>query len=145
MNISTKGRYGLRALLDLAQHYEEGLVSLAAIAQRQQISEGYLEQLMMPLRKAGLISSTRGAMGGYRLSRPPQEIKVGEAFRVLEGPLALISCISEDGATPCAQGGSCGSRFIWSEVQNAIDAVLDKYSLLDLLEQERGHSCSGCK
>ena len=85
MNISTKGRYGLRAVLDLAVHATDKPVSLSSIAARQQLSEGYLEQLMAPMKKAGIITSSRGAQGGYALAREPHDIRVGEVFRALEG------------------------------------------------------------
>jgi len=137
MNISTKGRYGLRAILDIARHGQEGPVTLSAIALRQQISEGYLEQLMAPMKKAGLVQSSRGARGGYTLARAPQEIIIGDIFRALEGPLALTSCISEADELSCYKQESCGSRFIWEEIQQAVSRVLAAYTLADLLEREK--------
>jgi len=136
MNISTKGRYGLRAILDIARYGQGRPVTLSAIAKRQQISEGYLEQLMAPMKKAGLVASSRGAQGGYSLARPPGEIVVGDIFRALEGPLALTSCISEADQDRCGLRESCGSRFIWEEIQRAISGVLAAYTLADLLERE---------
>lgn len=136
MNISTKGRYGLRAVLDLAVHCQDKPVTLSAIAKRQRISEGYLEQLMAPMRRAGIIASTRGAQGGYYLARNPREIVVGEVFRALEGPLALASCISEDRSEDCARRDICASAFLWNEVQNAIGQVLDGYTIADLITRE---------
>ena len=136
MNISTKGRYGLRAILDLAVHATEHPVSLSSIAGRQQLSEGYLEQLMSPMKKAGLVGSSRGAQGGYFLARDAHDIRVGEVFRALEGPLALASCISEEREASCSRVDVCGSAFIWREVQDAISQVLDKYSIGDLLDKE---------
>ena len=144
MNISTKGRYGLRAVLDVALNAQEHPVSLSSIAARQQISEGYLEQLMAPMKKAGIVNSSRGAHGGYFLARDAHDIRVGEVFRALEGPLALASCISEDKADSCSRADVCGSAFIWKEVQNAISAVLDKYSIGDLLDKETS-PCGGDK
>ena len=137
MNISTKGRYGLRAMLDLARHSHGRPVTLSAIAARQQISEGYLEQLMSPLKKAGLVKSIRGAQGGYTLARPPREIVTGDIFRALEGPLALTACISEVDDNACHMQESCGSRFIWEEIQKAVSGVLAAYTLADLLDKER--------
>ena len=113
MNISTKGRYGLRAVLDLATNYGDRPIVLSTIAERQDISEGYLEQLMGPLKKAGIIASARGAQGGYYLARDPKEIYVGEVFRALEGPLALVACISEENTEECERKDYCGSAFIW--------------------------------
>lgn len=137
MNISTKGRYGLRAILDIARHGQGRPVTLSAIAMRQQISEGYLEQLMAPMRRAGLVQSSRGAQGGYTLAREPQEIVAGDIFRALEGPLALTSCISESNEKSCHMQQNCGSRFIWEEIQKAISQVLASYTLADLLNREK--------
>jgi len=142
MNISTKGRYGLRAVLDLAVNATERPVSLSSIAARQQISEGYLEQLMASMKRAGIVTSSRGAQGGYSLARAPHDIRVGEVFRALEGPLALASCISEANTDNCSRVDVCGSAFIWKEVQDAISAVLDKYSIGDLLDKEMS-PCGG--
>ncbi|MCR4963367.1 MAG: Rrf2 family transcriptional regulator [Firmicutes bacterium] len=136
MHISTKGRYGLRAILDLAIHYQDRPVTLSAIAARQQLSEGYLEQLMAPLKKAGLVGSSRGAQGGYYLTRAPQDISVDEVFRALEGPLKLTPCIAEDQAGDCFRKGNCGSAFIWQEIQEAISGILEKYTLADLMTKE---------
>ena len=137
MNISTKGRYGLRAILDLAAYGQEQPVALSAIALRQKISAGYLEQLMTPMKKAGLVQSSRGARGGYTLARDPRKIIVGDIFRALEGPLALTSCIDEAEEKACYLQESCGSRFIWEEIQQAISRVLSSYTLADLLEREK--------
>ena len=138
MNISTKGRYGLRAVLDLAMNYGDKPIVLSAIAARQNLSEGYLEQLMGPMKKAGIIASTRGAQGGYYLARDPKEIYVGEVFRALEGPLALVACISEENTEQCQRKDYCGSAFIWGEIQAAISEVLDKYTIYDLIVREYG-------
>lgn len=138
MNISTKGRYGLRAVLDLAMNYGDKPVVLSKIAARQQLSEGYLEQLMGPMKKAGIIASARGAQGGYYLARDPKEISVGEVFRALEGPLALVACISEENTEQCQRKDYCGSAFIWGEIQAAISDVLDKYTIYDLIVREYG-------
>ena len=136
MNISTRGRYGLRAVLDLAANYGDKPVTLSAIAARQQLSEGYLEQLMAPLKKAGIVASARGAQGGYYLAHSPKEIVVGDVFRALEGPLALVACIGEDNKDHCKRMDYCGSAFIWSEIQKAISSVLDKYTVYDLISRE---------
>lgn len=138
MNISTKGRYGLRAVLDLATNYGDRPIVLSTIAERQDISEGYLEQLMGPLKKAGIIASARGAQGGYYLAKDPKEIYVGEVFRALEGPLALVSCIGEAGSEQCERQDYCGSAFIWREIQDAVSSVLDRYTIYDLIVYEYG-------
>lgn len=136
MNISTKGRYGLRAVLNLAMRKDNKPVTLSAIAACEQISEGYLEQLMAPMKKAGIVASTRGAQGGYFLARPASDIMVGEVFRALEGPLSLASCVSEKENNECVRRECCGSAFLWAELQNAISNVLDKYTVADLLNRE---------
>jgi len=141
MNISTKGRYGLRAVLNLARNAGGAPLTLSVIASREQISEGYLEQLMAPMKKAGIIGSSRGAQGGYFLARPADQILVGEVFRALEGPLALASCVSEADSVDCARREYCGSAFLWNEIQQAIISVLDKYTIADLLSREE-NSCS---
>jgi len=133
MNISTKGRYGLRAILDIAQNGVEKPVTLSAISARQDISDGYLEQLVAPLKKAGLVISIRGAQGGYLLSRPADEITVGEVFRALEGPIAITVCSTDDADVDCGRGESCLVRNLWCEIQDAVSAVLDSKTLTDLL------------
>jgi len=132
MNISTKGRYGLRALLDLAANCEAGPVTLAAISARQNISEGYLEQLMMPLKKNGLVRSMRGARGGYVLARPAAEISVGEVFETLEGPITIASCVGTN-SQPCDMASGCATKALWQEVHEKIAETMFAYSLEDLL------------
>ncbi len=133
MHISTKGRYGLRALLDLAVNSQGGPIALSAIAKRQQISEGYLEQIMMPMRKHGLVKSIRGAKGGYLLARPPHEIMAGEVFEILEGDLLLSDCIGKN-KRPCSFEESCSARILWKEIEDSINKILFSYSLEDLLQ-----------
>ena len=96
MKLSTKGRYSVTALYELALHYGEGVVPIKTIAKSQGISENYLEQLMLPLRRAGLVESVRGAQGGYTLSRPPAEVTIGEIITAVEGPIALVDCLFTD-------------------------------------------------
>lgn len=135
MNISTKGRYGLRAMLDIAQNGKEKPVTLSAISARQDISDGYLEQLVAPLKKAGLVVSVRGAQGGYMLSRPAEQITVGEVFRALEGPIAITVCSTDAFSNDCDRGESCLVRNLWCELQDAMASVLDNKSLADLLPE----------
>ncbi|MCL1975352.1 MAG: Rrf2 family transcriptional regulator [Firmicutes bacterium] len=137
MNVSTKGRYGLRAIMDIAKYGQERPVTLSAISRRQQISEGYLEQLMSSMKKAGLVKSSRGAQGGYSLACEPDKIEAGDIFRALEGPLALTACIGEAEEQACFMQESCGSRFIWEELQKAVSRVLASYTLADLLAREK--------
>ncbi|MGI5891459.1 MAG: RrF2 family transcriptional regulator [Bacillota bacterium] len=136
MNISTKGRYGLRAILDLAENYRDKPIAISAISMRQNISEGYLEQLMIPMRKYGLVKSIRGAKGGYILARDPKDILVGEVFRALEGPLHIASCASEISLESCAREEDCASKKLWHDLQKAINGVLNSYTLSDLLKND---------
>ena len=114
MKLSTKGRYGLRALIDLAQYGEQEAVSIQSISARQQISDSYLEQLVRKLKKAGLVTSVRGAQGGYRLARPAEEISVGDVLRALEGSIEAVSC--QEGENPsCVGKDLCVARFCLAE------------------------------
>lgn len=136
MKLSTKGRYGVTALYELAMHYGEGTVSLKSIAHNQGISENYLEQLISTLRQAGLVKSVRGAQGGYQLSRPPEEITIGEIITTMEGPIALVDCLLASGdelAEYCDRSGQCVTRGVWEKVCDSISAVLNAITLQDLL------------
>jgi Rrf2 family protein len=136
MKLSTKGKYGVKALFELALHEGAGPMSLKTIAERQGLSEHYLEQLAAPLRKAGLIVSVRGAQGGYVLSRPASQITVGDIVRVLEGPIGFTDCTTEGEPAPdCAAG--CVVRGVWEKVTAQIVNVIDSISLFDLAEQHR--------
>ena len=138
MKLSTRAEYGLRAMFDLALHNGEGPISLKSIAERQGISEHYLEQLIAPLRKAGLVKSIRGAQGGYILSREPLEIRVGDIVRVLEGPLAPMDCVNEEEEGNCHRAETCVTRGIWAKVRDSVNEVLDSYTLEDMcLEAEK--------
>ena len=143
MKVSTKGRYGLRALLDIALHQDEGPLSIQSIAEHQGLPERYLEQLMVPLRKAGLVSSVRGPQGGYVLGRNPKDITVGNIVRALEGPVAPVACVSEECPEDCRRVEICASRMVWAKVRDCIAAVLDSHSLADLVEETRRISTSG--
>lgn len=134
MKISTKGRYGVRAMLELAEHYSEGIVALSSIAQRQGISEGYLEQLFAVLRKNGLIKGTRGPQGGYSLSRAPHEISVGDILRVLEGSLTLVDCVMDDSESCCERSEFCVTRSLWKRIQDEVNGIVDSITLAKLLE-----------
>ncbi|MCK4258532.1 MAG: Rrf2 family transcriptional regulator [Halanaerobiales bacterium] len=134
MKLSTKGRYGVRAMFDLAIRYGTGPVSIRSIAERQGLSEHYLEQLIAVLRKAGLVKSVRGAYGGYFLTKEPKDITVGDVIRVLEGPIAPTECVSDDEENHCANSEDCVTRFIWEKLKDKIDQVLDEISLDDLCQ-----------
>jgi Rrf2 family transcriptional regulator, cysteine metabolism repressor len=135
MKLSTRGRYGLRALLDLALHQGEAPVLLKDIARRQQFSLPYLEHLIGPLVNAGLMKSTRGARGGVLLVKPPSEIKLSEVVQLLEGSVALVDCI--DNPKVCPRSEFCVTRDIWTEMKSAMSQVLDSTTLQDLVERQR--------
>jgi Rrf2 family protein len=135
MKLSTKGRYGLRAILDLALHQGEGLVMLKDIARRQEVSRPYLERLIAPLIAAGLVRSTRGARGGVLLLRSPSEINLGEIIQLLEGSIAPVDCVNDPKL--CHRSGFCVTRDIWIEMKVAMSQVLDSTTLQDLVERQR--------
>jgi Rrf2 family protein len=132
MRITTKGEYGLRALYDLAQHEGEGPVQSAAIASRQNIPESYLSQLLLVMRKAGLVHSIRGPQGGHQLARSAAEINMGEALAALEGPLLPMDCLDPN-FTDCCFLDTCMIRDVWRDLKNAADDVLYSTTLADLL------------
>lgn len=134
MRISTKGRYGLRAMIDLALNAEQGHVSLKSIADRQDISESYLEQLILNLKKSGLVTSIRGAQGGYMLGRHPKLISVGEILRALEGSLAPVECLDNPEESDCGRSNFCVQRVIWEKIQDSINKVVDSITLEDIVE-----------
>jgi len=135
MKVSTKGRYSLRTMLDLALHFGEGPVLVKDISKRQMISRGYLEQLFIPLRSAGLVKSTRGASGGFTLARPPSEISLTEIMQVTEGSTAPVPCVDEPGL--CTQSNKCTTREVWVEMKRACDSLLDSITLQDLVDRHR--------
>lgn len=134
MKLSTKGRYGVHAMYDLALHYGQGPISLRSVAERQGISEHYLEQLMGTLRKAGYVKSVRGAQGGYILTKEPKDITVGDIVRVMEGPIAPVDCLldGKNNNQYCSKAGCCVTRNVWEKVQVSITQVLENISLEDL-------------
>ena len=140
MMISTKGRYALRLMLDLAIHSEGSAVPLRDVAQRQEISDKYLEQIVTQLSRAGLVRSVRGAGGGYLLTRTPEGYTVGEILRVLEGSLAPVSCA--DGVGCCERADRCVTVEVWREIQAAVDGVVDHLTLADLVRRYH-EKCGG--
>ena len=124
MKISTKGRYGLTIMMELAANYGEGPLSLKTIAERNQLSEHYLEQLVSPLRNAGLVRSIRGAYGGYVLARTPAEITAGDVIRILEGPISPVDFDEEDDPA---------KRDLWLRIRDSIANVLDSTTIADLI------------
>ncbi len=136
VKLSTKGRYGLRALIDLAQYGEKEAVSIQSISARQQISDSYLEQLVRKLKKAGLVTSLRGAQGGYRLAKPAEEISVGDVLRALEGSIEAVSC--QEGENPsCVGKDLCVARYVWQKVNKSIQETVDSIMISQLVEESR--------
>ena len=135
MKISTKGRYALRLMLDLALAEPGEPIPLRNVAERQDISDKYLEQIVTPLSRAGLVRSIRGAGGGYMLTRAPSQYTVGEILRPLGGSLAPVSC--EDGSEGCARSGQCVTMEVWRDIQKAVSGVVDHITLQDLVDRQR--------
>ena len=140
MKLSTKGRYGLKAMYDLALNYGDEPVPLKSIAERQGISENYLEQLMANLRKAGLVRSIRGAYGGYLLSREPSKITVGDVLRALEGPIGLVDCVLEQDAVKCLKYENCITRTVWEKISDSIVKTIDSITLQDMCNNTKNNS-----
>ncbi len=134
MKFSTKGRYGLKAMLDLAVHNHEGQVVLKSIAERQGLSENYLEQLFAVLKKAKLVKSIRGSQGGYSLVGSPVDITVGEILRALEGSLVSVDCVAQIGESCHSSYNCCVTKSVWVKIQEGIDKVTDSITLQQLVE-----------
>jgi len=140
MKVSTRGEYGMRAMVSLARMYGRGPVPLSEVASDSAVPPAYLEQLLGPLRKAGLVSTTRGAHGGYELARAPKDVRVGEVYRVMEGPIAPMSCVSEESDEDlCPMIDGCATRLVWLKVRDSIAEALDSTTLADLLTQSHRH------
>jgi len=134
MKLSTRGRYGLKAAFELAIQYGNGPIPLKDIANTQNLSESYLEQLFLSLRKEKLIESVRGAQGGYMLSKEPRNITVGEILRCLEGNMSPTACL-EDESIKCSQAEECITKYVWSEIKDSIDGVIDSITLQDMVDK----------
>ena len=136
MRFSSRSHYGLRAMIVLAQAYHQGPLALAEIARSENLSLGYLEQLITSLRRAGLVKATRGSRGGYKLAVSPSQVSVGEVLRALEGPLAPAECASENSQlASCQREAECPSRLLWERVRDTVAGVLDSTTLADLCQQ----------
>lgn len=135
MRLSTKGRYGVLAMVELALQYGEGPVSIKEIAEKQNFSDSYMEQLFSTLKNAGLVKSLRGARGGYILAKDPDKIMVGEIIRALEGPIEFAECIDGGGNMTCIKSPECVTRGLWKEISDNIRNVIDNRSLQDLLNK----------
>ncbi|MPM56477.1 HTH-type transcriptional regulator CymR [bioreactor metagenome] len=135
MMISTKGRYALRIMLDLAQHREDGYISLSKISQRQGISVKYLEAIISVLNKAGMVESQRGKEGGYQLTKGPEEYSVGAIVKLTEGSIAPVACLEND-HVPCEHRFDCLTLPLWIKLEGVVDNYLESVSLIDLLERK---------
>ncbi len=135
MMISTKGRYALRVLIDMAEHQAGGYVPLKEIAERQEISEKYLESIVKTLVKEQILEGLRGKGGGYRLRKEPDQYTVGQILRVMEGSLAPVACL-EEGSAPCARVASCRTLSLWSGLNDLIQDYLDRFTIADLMKKD---------
>lgn len=138
MKVSTRGEYGVRAMVALAKNYGEGPMSISAVARESSVPYAYLEQLIVPLRRAGLVESKRGAQGGYVLSRSPEAMRIGEIYRVMEGPVAPMECVSEDESEQtCPLIDNCETRPVWLKVRDSIVDAIDSMTLADLVHKDK--------
>lgn len=131
MRLSTKGRYGLRAAVDLAVYATDSAVSISSIAARQGLSESYLEQLIARLKKAGIVTSSRGTNGGYRLAKEPKDISVGDILRALEGQLSVVECPDSH---ECDNYDSCVTKYVWKRINDSINKVVDDMTLEEVIK-----------
>lgn len=138
MKLSTKGKYGVRALFEIARNFGQGPLSIKEIAGRQNISLSYLEQILHRLGKAGIIESVRGPHGGYVLARKPSDVTIGDIVRSLEGPIALSHCLEPGMASGCYQADDCVARMVWAKVGEKIEEALDGITFDHLLRQYHG-------
>jgi Rrf2 family cysteine metabolism transcriptional repressor len=135
MRLSTKGEYASRAMLELSLRYEEGALHSREISKAQQIPPRFLEQILLLLKRAGYLKSRKGQRGGYVLARPPSEINVAEIIRVMDGPLAPIDCVSVMAHEPCPMEKTCGLRWLWKDVRDAVAEILERTTFADLVER----------
>ena len=136
MKISTKGRYALRMMLDLAEHQNDGYVALKDIAQRQNVSKKYLEQIVPILNKSNILRTNRGFQGGYRLAKTPDKYTVGEILRATEGSLSPVACLDHD-PIECERSGECPTLPVWQGLYKVINEYLDSVTLQDILNQQK--------
>jgi len=135
MKLSTKGRYGVRLMIDLASQYGKGPIALKDIAKRQEISEKYLWHLISPLKHAGLINAVRGAFGGYVLAKSPKDINLKDIVSVVEGPICIVDCV--DNASLCNRASKCAARDIWSYTAKQIQNVLAGFTLDKMVAKQK--------
>ncbi|WP_018130541.1 RrF2 family transcriptional regulator [Effusibacillus pohliae] len=136
MKLSARGHYGLIAMAYLAQRENEGPIPIKTIAVAEQIPDQFLEQILFTMRKAGLVTSVRGPRGGYRLSRPSDQITAGEVIKALEGPIAPVECLNTDETEECCRKtDTCTTRFVWEKLRDTMVAVLDNITLREIAER----------
>lgn len=136
MRISTKGRYALRMLVDLAQHRNDGFIALKDIAERQNISKKYLEQIVPVLNKSNILRTNRGFQGGYRLAVSPDKVTVGEILRLTEGSLSPLACIDDDNMIQCERSEECSTLYVWQGLKKVVTEYLDGITLQDILDRQ---------
>lgn len=148
VHFSTRSEYGVRLMVELARHHGEGPISLADVAEHEDLPRPYLEQLVVSLRAAGLVTSTRGARGGYQLTRPPEDIRMGEVLKALEGPIAPMICAADEPADEHGHSDACGRtsfctvNVLWVRVRDAITGAIDSLTLADLVAPVPGASAA---
>ncbi len=142
MRLSTKGEYASRAMLELSLRYEGGPLHIREISEAQRIPLRFLAQILLLLKRAGYLKSRKGHLGGYTLSRPPSAITVAEVIRVMDGPLAPIDCVSVMAHEACPMEGTCGLRWLWKDVRDAVAGIMEKTTFADLVEKS-GKSRNG--
>lgn len=139
MRLSTKGEYASRAMLELSIRYKEGPLHGREISQAQKIPQGFLEQILLQLKRAGYLKSRKGRSGGYQLAKPPSAITVAEVIRVMDGPLAPIDCVSVMAHETCPMEATCGLRWLWKDVRDAVAEILERTTFADLVEKNKPH------
>lgn len=137
MKLSTKGRYGLKAVIAIARLGESEAVPLSLVAEDTGVSVSYLEQLIIKLKKADIVTSTRGAQGGYTLARNPDEISVGDILRALEGNLNPVECVSVDGENSCTASEVCVTKIVWQRISEGINNAVDSIMLSELVNESK--------
>jgi Rrf2 family cysteine metabolism transcriptional repressor len=137
MRLSTKGEYASRAMLELARRYEDGPIHSREISKAQMIPQNFLDQILLLLKRAGYLKSRKGRHGGYVLARSPDKINVAEVIRVMDGPLAPIDCVSVMAHETCPMEETCGLRWLWKDVRDAVAEILERTTFADLVERSK--------
>lgn len=136
MKLSTTSRYAVRAMVDITMHQDMGPVSIQSIANRQDISTKYLEIILLPLKKAGLLKSTRGMKGGYQITKNPNKITAGDVVRIVDGPFDPVDCVSSSHTLVCEKMNRCSTRLLWMKLKTAVDEILDSVTIQELANQQ---------